>query len=331
MAALEPIEVPGEAVVNDAISSRIHDLERRLFEAEAKYQSLVEQLPAAIYIDAPDPDGPTYYVSPQIRELLGISPADYVGKSDVWESLIHPDDRQRMLDEYRLWLETGEPEAGDYRYVRPDGSIVWIHDRSKLVRDPDGSALFVQGVMFDITAQKEAELRMQHMAYHDALTDLPNRAMFEEHLGLALARAQRNRTSVAVLFMDLDGFKDVNDRLGHSAGDDLLRVVAHRLREATRATDLLARLGGDEFLVLLADLPDERAPSPLAVVEVVTTRMAGRVAEAIALRGDTVRTTISIGTAMYPDDAQTADDLMRLADAAMYGQKRRGPVAPTSG
>lgn len=324
---MEPLEIPTDAgMVDAATAARIQDLERRLFEVEAKYQSLVEQLPAAIYIDSPTPDGPTYYVSPQVRELLGISPADYIGKSDVWESLIHPEDRQRMLDEYRLWLETGEPEAGDYRYVRPDGSIVWIHDRSKLVRDADGNALFVQGVMFDVTAQKEAELRMQHMAYHDALTDLPNRAMFEEHLALALARGQRNGTAVAVVFMDLDGFKDVNDRLGHAAGDDLLRVVAHRLREATRATDLLARLGGDEFLVLLADLPDERAPSPLAVVEVVTERMSARVAEPIALRGETLHTSISIGTAMYPDEAKTPEELMRIADAAMYGRKRRGPA-----
>lgn len=325
--------MPSEAAFIDpaASTTAIADLERRLYEAEAKYESLVEQLPAAIYIQAPDPHGRTYYVSPQVRELLGVSPADFIGTTGVWESLIHPDDRDRMLEDYRLWLETGEPEAGDYRYLRPDGTLVWIHDRSKLVRDAQGDPLFVQGVMFDITAQKEAELRMQHMAYHDALTGLPNRAMFEEHLALALARAQRNGSSVAVLFMDLDGFKDVNDRLGHSAGDDLLRVVAHRLREATRATDLLARLGGDEFLVLLADLPDERAPSPTAVVDVVTARMSARVAEPITLRGDTIGTSISIGTAMYPEQAQTADELMRIADAEMYGRKRRGPAVSTAG
>jgi diguanylate cyclase (GGDEF)-like protein/PAS domain S-box-containing protein len=269
-------------------------------------------------------------VSPQIRDLLGVSPADYIRKADVWEWLIHPDDRQRVKDDYLLWLETGEPEAGDYRYIKPDGTTVWIHDRSKLVRDAEGLPLFVQGVMFDVTAQKEAELRMQHMAYHDSLTGLPNRAMFEEHLALALARSQRNGSSVAVIFMDLDGFKDVNDELGHAAGDDLLRVVAHRLREGTRTTDLLARLGGDEFLVLLADLPDERAPSPEEVLEVVTARMSTRVAEPIPLRGRTITTSISLGSAMYPKEARTADELMRLADASMYAQKRRGSGAAVS-
>jgi diguanylate cyclase (GGDEF)-like protein/PAS domain S-box-containing protein len=327
MAQPESTPIRGETDGEAALPHRLRDLERRLYEAEAKYESLVDQLPAAIYIDAPDPDGPTYYVSPQIRDLLGISPADYIGRSDVWESLIHPDDRQRMVDEYRLWLETGEPEAGDYRYIKPDGTTVWIHDRSKLVRDPEGNPLFVQGVMFDITAQKEAELRMQHMAYHDTLTDLPNRAMFEEHLALAIARSDRHGTSVAVMFMDLNGFKDVNDTLGHAAGDDLLRVVAHRLRESTRATDLLARLGGDEFLVLLADLPDERGPSPRDVVDVVSQRMASRVAEPIPLRGLEIRTSISIGAALLPEEAKDADELMRMADAAMYSHKRRGRLA----
>jgi diguanylate cyclase (GGDEF)-like protein/PAS domain S-box-containing protein len=308
----------------ETLEARVRHLEQRLFEAEAKYEALVEQLPAAIYIDAPDPNGRTLYVSPQIRDLLGISPADYIGRGDVWETLIHPDDRQRMMDEYLSWLETGQPESGDYRYIRSDGSTVWIHDRSKLVRDPDGTPLFVQGVMMDITAQKEAELRMQHMAYHDALTDLPNRAMFEEHLDLALARAVRSGTSVAVLFMDLDGFKDINDTMGHGAGDDLLCLVAGRLREATRATDLVARLGGDEFLVLLADLPDERGPSADDVLRVVSDRIAETVARPIQLRDRQVVTTISIGAAMYPAQAGDADELMRLADAAMYGRKRRG-------
>lgn len=314
-------------VAPDPCAGRVHELERRLFESDAKYQALVAQLPAAIYIDAPDPDGPTYYVSPQVRDLLGISPADYVMKADVWDSLVHPDDRQRMVDEYLQWIATGEPEAGDYRYIKPDGTVVWIHDRSKLVLDADGTPLFVQGVMFDVTAQKEAELRMQHMAYHDPLTDLPNRAMFEEHLALALARAQRSGSSVAVLFMDLDGFKDVNDQLGHAAGDDLLRLVAHRLKEATRATDLLARLGGDEFLVLLADLPDERGPSADEVLRVVSDRITTRVAEPYPLRGQTVLTSISIGAAMFPSQAADADELMRLADSAMYAHKRRGEGA----
>lgn len=316
-----------EGLDRHALEARIHEFERRLYEAEAKYDALVEQLPAAIYVDSPDPEGPTYYVSPQIRDLLGVTPADYIQKADIWESLIHPDDRDRLIEEYLQWLETGSPESGDYRYVRPDGRTVWIHDRSKLVRDTDGTPLFVQGVMFDVTLQKEAELRAQHMAYHDTLTDLPNRAMFEDHLALAIARAERAGTSVSVLFMDLDGFKEVNDEMGHAAGDELLQVVAGRLRTATRATDLVARLGGDEFLVLLADLPDDRGPTADEVIRRVCDRIGEMVAEPIPLRERTVHTTISVGAAMYPSQARDADELMRAADAAMYAHKRRGQGA----
>ena len=187
--------------------------------------------------------------------------------------------------------------------------------------------MFVQGVMFDITAQKEAELSLQHMAYHDTLTGLPNRAMFEEHLDLAVARARRYDRSVAVLFMDLDGFKDVNDSMGHGAGDELLCIVASSLREATRDTDLVARLGGDEFLVLLADLPDDRGTSPDAVVRSVADRVGVAVARPVSLRERTVEITISIGSSVFPFGARDVEELMSRADAAMYAHKRRGAVA----
>ena len=315
------------APATGALEARLRDAERRLFETEAKYTNLLEQLPAAIYIDSPEPNGPTYYVSSRVRDLLGVSPAEYVARAGDWDSFIHPDDRDRIEADYRSFLETGAPEGGDYRYLHADGHVVWIHDRSQLVCDGDGRPMFVQGVMFDITAQKEAELSLQHMAYHDTLTGLPNRAMFEEHLDLAVARARRYDRSVAVLFMDLDGFKDVNDSMGHAAGDELLCVVASRLREATRDTDLVARLGGDEFLVLLADLPDDRGGSPDAVVQAVAGRVGGAVARPVSLRGRTVEITISVGASVFPFEARDVEDLMSRADAAMYAHKRRGPVA----
>jgi diguanylate cyclase (GGDEF)-like protein/PAS domain S-box-containing protein len=307
-----------------ALEAQLEERERQLYETQAKYDALLSQLPAAIYVDSPDPSGPTYYVSPQIRDMLGISPAEYIGRQDIWDTLVHPDDRERMAREYEEFIRTGQPEHGDYRYLKPDGTVVWIHDRSKLVLDQDGRRMFVQGVMFDVTAQKEAELALQHMAYHDTLTGLPNRAMFEQHLDLALARARRSERSVAVLFMDLDGFKEVNDAMGHSAGDELLCAVAERLRRATRETDLVARLGGDEFLVLLADLPDERGQSPDEVVRTVAGRITDGMLEPFPLRGTSVETSISVGSCQFPVEAQDAETLMSVADAAMYAQKRRG-------
>lgn len=310
-----------------AYEARLREAERKLFEAEAKYTNLLEQLPAAIYIDSPEPDGPTYYASPRIRDLLGISPAEYAARSGTWSSMIHPEDRDRAEADYESFLRTGQPEGGDYRYLHADGHLVWIHDRSQLVRDEDGRPMFVQGVMFDITPQKEAELSLQHMAYHDTLTGLPNRAMFEEHLDLAIARARRSGRSVAVLFMDLDGFKGVNDSMGHAAGDELLCSVASRLAEATRDTDLVARLGGDEFLVLLADLPDDRGGTADAVVQAVADRVAAAVGRPVPLRGHTIEITISVGAGLFPHGARDAEELMSRADAAMYAHKSRGAIA----
>lgn len=326
---MEDTNAPARTV--EELEALLRDAERRRFETEAKYTNLLEQLPAAIYIDSPEPNGPTYYVSPRVRDLLGISPADYIARSGDWDSMIHPDDRDRIEADYLAFLETGQPEGGDYRYLHADGHVVWIHDRSQIVRDADGRIMFVQGVMFDITPQKEAELSMQHMAYHDALTGLPNRAMFEEHLDLAIARARRYDRSVAVVFMDLDGFKDVNDSMGHAAGDELLCVIAWRLREATRDTDLVARLGGDEFLVLLADLPDDRGGSPDAVVKAVADRVGVSVAQPALVRDRTIEITISIGSSVFPFEARDVEDLMSKADAAMYAHKRRGAVVRISG
>jgi diguanylate cyclase (GGDEF)-like protein/PAS domain S-box-containing protein len=184
----------------------------------------------------------------------------------------------------------------------------------------------------DITERKQAEEQIAFLAYHDKLTHLPNRAMFEEHLELAIARARRNDLAVAVLYMDLDNFKLVNDSLGHEAGDELLRQMAGRLHEATRDTDLVARQGGDEFLLLFADI--EQPPEDVEQDSVeFATRSAERVAERIqaALRtpfqlADTeFFVSASMGISVFPVDAQDAPGLLKNADASMYRSKRMGP------
>ncbi|HWC70441.1 MAG TPA: sensor domain-containing diguanylate cyclase [Actinomycetota bacterium] len=305
----------------DELVASLRAAERRAFEAEAKYEALMTQVPAAIYVYSPELDGPTLHMSPFVEEILGVPASAFYGDDDAWDRLIHPDDRERARADYESYLRSGQPEAGDYRYVRPDGRVVWVHDRSMLLRDPDGQPLFIQGVLHDITPTKEAELRMHHLAHHDMLTGLPNRAMFEEHLELAVARARRQGSAVAVLFTDVDGFKSVNDELGHAAGDEMLNEIAVRMRRATRDTDLVARFGGDEFLVLLADL--ERAPGAAeAVVRTVADRIATQVGRPFRLCDRTIVSSISVGACLFPHEAPDGDNLMRLADAAMYDQKR---------
>ncbi|HYJ61607.1 MAG TPA: sensor domain-containing diguanylate cyclase [Actinomycetota bacterium] len=306
------------------LQARLDRAERRAYDAEAAYATLLEQVPAAIYAYAPELGGATLSMSAYVEDLLGVPADRFLSGDDVWDELLHPDDRDRAWEDYESFLRTGQPEAGDYRYIRPDGRIVWIHDRSAMVRDRDGVPLLVQGVMSDITSAKESALRLEHLAYHDVLTGLPNRAMFQDHLDLALARARRQALGVAVLFLDLDDFKPVNDTHGHEIGDEVLQQTARRLRGALRDTDLIARQGGDEFLVLLADLPVDGPGATVAtIVEEAARRIAEALSEPIRTRSLTLAIRASIGSASFPVDAGDARALLRLADRNMYERKRR--------
>lgn len=319
----------GATIHRKQIVEQLAGAEAQLFEAEAKYRALVEQIPAVLYIDPPDVNGTTLYVSPQIETILGVTPEEYLADPNMWMKLTHPDDLQQAREDYASFLETGSPEASDYRMVRPDGRVVWVHDRSIILRDEHGAPFLTQGVMFDITAQKEAEEQVAFMAYHDRLTGLPNRAMFEEHLDFALARAERAGFAVAVLYMDLDNFKMLNDTKGHAAGDELLVEIAARLQEATRETDLVARQGGDEFLVLLADIDMSSEGGGEAGAYVVAESVASRALQAFdppfLISGEEFSTTSSIGVSAYPLDAADAATLMMNADSAMYRSKKAGP------
>ena len=290
-----------------------------LVEAEARYRSLVEQIPAVVYAD----DGNvTEYVNPQIEQILGVSPEAYRADPDMWLRMVHPEDRDRVEAQSRAFIAGEGGDLEDYRMVRPDGRIVWVRDRAYAHRDAEGRAVFEHGILFDVTELKDAEARVAHMAYHDGLTSLANRQLFEQTLILAVERAKRDETSVAVVFLDLDNFKLVNDSLGHHAGDLLLCELADRLRTSTRETDLVARQGGDEFLMLLADLDPSEA-------EAAATRVAHRVTEALAhpfgLQGTEFHARGSIGVSVYPRDALDAETLLKNADIAMYRAKRIEP------
>ena len=173
---------------------------------------------------------------------------------DLFASCIHPDDRERVLAGFEQARVDGSPFVADYRIVRPDSTRSGCTTSRWSSHDEDGTPLLPAGLPAGHHPQKQAEERLSHLAYHDPLTNLPNRAMFREHLDVALARAERAGQGVAVLFVDLDDFKLVNDSFGHGAGDELLVEVANRLRTATRTSDVVARQGGDEFLILVADL-----------------------------------------------------------------------------
>jgi diguanylate cyclase (GGDEF)-like protein/PAS domain S-box-containing protein len=323
---------PEAAELVGALVAELRRTDEELREANAKYRTLVEQIPAIVYVDVADESMSTAYVSPQIQDLLGISPEEYIADPDLWYKHLHPDDKERALATYLAGRDAGEPFTFEYRLLARDGRVVWFRDSAVVVKDAEGRPAFIHGVMLDITEAKKAEEQLAFLAYHDRLTGLPNRAMFEELLELALARARRHDLAVAVLALDLDEFKLVNDSLGHEAGDQLLRAVSERLREATRETDLVARQGGDEFLLLLADLETSaRTPLPgdadgaMLIAESVAARIQEALREPFRVEGTEVYVTASIGISLFPHHGADGAALLRLADAAMFQSKRTGP------
>jgi diguanylate cyclase (GGDEF)-like protein/PAS domain S-box-containing protein len=249
---------------------------------------------------------------------------DYTGRDSDdergarWLESVHADDRSKVE---RTWAEAFGLRRGfelQYRLRRADGGYGWIHHSARPVNDEDGRLTGYLGSCHDITRERESEARIQFLAHHDPLTGLANRVLILDRLEFILAGARRRGTHVAVLFIDLDNFKTVNDSLGHAAGDALLRTVAERITASLRRGDSVARLGGDEFLVILPDLDSEQAASPVAE------KLISSVGQPISIDGQVVSTSPSIGVSLFPRDGSTSDALIRNADAAMYLAKERG-------
>ena len=309
--------------------TQLVEAKRDLHHAQSTYGALVEQIPAIVYQDKTDESWSTVYVSPQITTLLGVLPEEWTGESKLWLEMLHPDDRERAIEEVDRGIESGEPYTVEYRMVARDGRVKWFQDTALMLRDADGNPAYTHGVMLDITERREAEERLTYLAYHDSLTGMPNRAMFDELLELSLARARRGDRGVAVLALDVDNFKLVNDSLGHEVGDHLIVQIAARLQDATRDTDLVARPGGDEFLMLLADLDQVSPVIDENGAAISAQAVAHRVLEAFEapfeVDGTELYVTASIGISVYPLDAADATSLLRNADSAVYLAKETGP------
>ena len=314
------------------VHARLQDVHTRLESSEHRYRALVEQMPAVTYIDAVDAPSSTIYISPQIEELVGYEPAQWTAEPDLWNRMLHPDDREEVQRLHHASNDSQGTFRAEYRMIARDGSCVWVRDEATCVEDPRRGRIW-QGVLVDITARKRAEADLEFLAYHDRVTGLPNRAFFEQHLDLALARARRSGETVAVCSVDLDKFKLVNDTLGHAAGDDFLREVAGRLHHALREGDVVARVGGDEFLVLMPFLA-QAAGGPAAeqgggnegaaamLRDTLSTRLAASLERPFVLSDMEFHMSASIGVGLFPLDGADGHGLMKQADAAMYRNKR---------
>ena len=308
-------DIAGSAIENATLYNELQS-------TITQYRSLIERLPAVTYLDDLE-TGETQYVSPQITDLFGITPEEWKASPDAWLVAVHPDDRERAGSAFSEAMEAGRPFYAEYRVISPDGGVRWVEDRTVVLPRVDGQRVLTQGMIFDITERKRAEQELSHRANHDPLTGLPNRDQFRAALDDAIASARAQDRAVAVLYVDLDDFKIVNDGFGHEAGDELLVAVADRLRAATRGSDVVGRDGGDEFLVLMPDLPG-RLEASTGAAELAAGRVREALLRPVAAAGTEVDISASVGVSLFPYDAADTQTLLRHADAAMYEAKAAG-------
>ncbi|MFO0752789.1 MAG: EAL domain-containing protein, partial [Thermodesulfovibrionales bacterium] len=256
--------------------------------------------------------------SDEVFHIMGVSPQDFEPSPESCLCLVHPDERPAVEQTVAEMMSGCEKCAVDHRIVREDGTEIVVHVQAELVRTVEGRNLRIFGTVQDITERKSLEDAIRYQANHDLLTGLPNRVLFTELLLRGIAQAGRNRKRLAVLFLDLDRFKNINDTLGHSAGDQLLKEVAVRLLHPVRESDTVARIGGDEFVLLLPDITHSQD------VDTIVEKIMTAFKTPFFIAGNEVHISTSIGVSVYPDAGEYAEELVKNADIAMYHAKEQG-------
>lgn len=258
----------------------------------------------------------TLTVSRGIQNIYGISREEFLNKPTLWKGVIFHEDLGLVKDiEKKLLL--GENVKYEHRIVRPDGEMLWIEINSIGYKDSKGNTVKINGSVTDINERKKLEEKLKQMAYYDKLTDLPNRQLLERHLHRGLARSKRNNHSLGIMFIDLDGFKKVNDTLGHESGDLLLKEVANRLTLSVREEDLISRIGGDEFIIVFEETEKD-------TVKDIADRIITNVSATYTINEQQTKISPSIGISMFPFDAEDKETLIQNADKAMYYAKSKG-------
>jgi diguanylate cyclase (GGDEF)-like protein/PAS domain S-box-containing protein len=284
-----------------------------LAENERRYRRLFEGSLAGIYRTSPD--GRFFECNPALARLLGYGSAEELMQAGAATLYFDPSERERLLAQLHT---AGRLNSLEVRLRRKDGGAVWILENVTWRPAQDGEPDLIEGTLIDITDRKAAESQIAHLAYHDGLTDLPNRALFLDRLAQSLAKARRLDTGMAVLMLDLDRFKVISDRLELSGADQVLRSVADRIRAMVRGGDTLARYAGDQFALLLQY--DARADDAAKVAQ----KLIERLAEPFELDGQRLHLTTSVGIGLFPADGGDAGSLLRSADLALQRAKELG-------
>ena len=295
---------------NRTLETRVAERTRELSVSEEQYRRLFERNLAGVYVAAED--GTVFDCNLACAQLFGYETReDFLLRSIDY---MHPHQRDSIVRRLR---EHGAVANEEVELRGKDGNAVWALENVRRIPPNSGAPAVLEGILLDIGDRKRAEQEIEFKAYHDPLTHLPNRALFLDRLEVAIAQARRNHTTLAVLFLDLDDMKSINDTFGHAMGDRVLQSVGERLVHSARGGDTIARVGGDEFLILLANNDEGEA-------EAVARKILERLSAPLQIDRDELYVTTSIGVALFPADGDDAETLIRHADGAMYRVKEAG-------
>jgi diguanylate cyclase (GGDEF)-like protein/PAS domain S-box-containing protein len=269
------------------------------------------------------PDGKPRWINPSVEYYTGYTVAECMAMPDFARTLIHPEDFSRVAPEFKKGLQGSRGEDLEFRCMRKDGSLLWLSISWVPISNQRGDFIGFRTSGRDITERKKSEEKIRELAFYDTLTRLPNRALLLDRLRQSMVASQLDRVCGALMFIDLDHFKTLNDTLGHDKGDLLLRQVANRLSSSVNEGDTVARVGGDEFVVVLGNLSLDKAAATVET-EAVGERILAVLGRAYELNGVQFRSTASIGVTVFYGEQTSTDELFKQADLAMYKSKERG-------